>query len=59
MAGVLTDVNTRIEHWSTVNNPFFRGPNADLLSLIPFAVLVVLLLLVGRGSLMAPKEAID
>jgi hypothetical protein len=57
MAGVLTHVNTQIEEWSTIHNPFFRGPYADLLSLIPFAVLVVVLLLVGRGSLMAPKQA--
>jgi len=57
MAGVLTNMNNRIEEWSTANNAFFHGPYADLLSLIPFAVLVLLLLLVGRGNLMAPKQS--
>jgi len=34
-------------------NPFYGGPNADLLSLIPFVILVGLLLQVGRGRLLA------
>src|SRR5436189_4100564 len=31
----------RIEDWSTAHNPFFNGDYADLLALIPFAVLFV------------------
>ena len=55
MAGVLSDFTGRITHWAAANNPFFEGPNANLLSLIPFAGLVGLLLLVSREVLMAPK----
>ncbi|MEO5721910.1 MAG: oligopeptide transporter, OPT family [Chthoniobacterales bacterium] len=57
MAGVpsLTAISRRVEEWSTASNPFFNGPNSDLLSLIPFAVLVTLLYLVGRDRLLAGK----
>ena len=37
------------------NNPFFAGPRADLLSMIPFALLVVLLYLVAREAVLRPK----
>ncbi len=55
MAGILGDVTQRLTEWSSRNNPFFEGPNADLLSLIPFAALIGLLYLVGRDALFAPK----
>ncbi len=54
MAGVLSDFTGRITTWAAANNPFYEGPNANLLSLVPFAGLVVLLLLVSREVLMAP-----
>ncbi len=57
MAGVLTDVNRGLTEWSTANNPFFEGPYADALALIPFALLVVLLYLVGREKLLAGRAA--
>jgi putative OPT family oligopeptide transporter len=53
MAGVLSEVNKRIEDWASANNPLFNGPNADLLSLIPFALLALFLYLVGREVLMS------
>ena len=58
MAGVpnLVAIRQRIEEWSTAHNPFFNGANADLLALIPFAVLCVLLYLVGRDVLFAPRK---
>jgi hypothetical protein len=56
MAGVTANFTEQISTWSTANNPFFAGPNADLLSLVPFALLVVFLYLVGREVLMAPRE---
>ena len=58
MAGVpsLVKVSTRIQEWSTANNPFFNGPNSDLLALLPFTVLCVLLYLVGRDVLLAGKS---
>jgi len=57
MAGVpsLVNVSKHVEHWSTVNNPFFNGPNSDLLALIPFVVLCVLLYLIGRDVLLANR----
>jgi hypothetical protein len=57
MAGVLTNTSRGIEEWSAANNPLFRGPYSDVLALIPFAVLVLILLLTGWGKLFKPKEA--
>ncbi len=56
MAGVLSEVNRKIEDWATANNPFFHGPYADLLSLIPFAVLVILLYLTGREFILSGRK---
>jgi putative OPT family oligopeptide transporter len=57
MQGVpaLAVFSNRIEEWSTANNPFFKGANADLLALIPFTVLAVLLYLVGRDIFFGVK----
>jgi uncharacterized oligopeptide transporter (OPT) family protein len=55
MAGIMGDFTERITAWSTHNNPFFAGPRADLLSMIPFSVLIVVLYLVGREALLRPK----
>src|SRR5437899_884644 len=57
MAGVpsLVDVSKRIEDWSTANNPFIDGANANLLALLPFAVLCALLYLVGWDVLLAAR----
>ncbi len=59
LAGVLGDLDAALQRWSTANNPFYEGPYADLLPLIPFAAMGVLLWLVGRGSVMndAPPAA--
>lgn len=46
----------RITSWATAHNPFFAGPQADLLALIPFVLLCVLLYLVGRDVLLAPSS---
>jgi uncharacterized oligopeptide transporter (OPT) family protein len=55
MAGVMGDFTERITTWSTLNNPFFAGPRSDLLSMIPFILLVVLLYLVGCEAVLRPK----
>jgi uncharacterized oligopeptide transporter (OPT) family protein len=52
LAGVLGDVDAQLQRWATANNPFFDGPYADGLALLPFALIAGLLWLVGRGSLM-------
>jgi hypothetical protein len=58
-AGLWKDRSESIAQWSKAHNPFFdRGMEgwADLLSLIPFLVLVVILYLVGREVLLAPRR---
>jgi hypothetical protein len=47
VAGVMGDVQTKIEEWAKANNPMFSGPNADLLSVIPFVALSALLYFVA------------
>lgn len=48
MSGVLTDSNRVLSEWASANNPFYEGAWADLLSLLPFAVLVAILYSTGR-----------
>jgi uncharacterized oligopeptide transporter (OPT) family protein len=55
MAGVLDQTDAALNTWAKANNPFFAGPYADALSLIPFAIMVAFLWAVGRGSLLAGK----
>jgi hypothetical protein len=55
MAGVLGGVTERITEWSTLYNPFFAGPYADLLSLLPFSLLMLLLYLVARDKLLVAR----
>jgi len=59
MAGLpnLAPANERLGAWATAHNPFFNGPHADLLALIPFTALCLLLYLVGRDLLLAAKPA--
>jgi putative OPT family oligopeptide transporter len=56
LAGMMGDVNGRLEAWSTAHNPFFNGPHADLLSMIPFLILSVLLYLTGRELVLAGRR---
>jgi hypothetical protein len=51
----LINLNRSIEDWAKNSNPLFGGPSADLLSMIPFAVLMVLLYLVGREVILKSK----
>ncbi len=44
----LANFNKAVEDWATNHNPLFGGANGDLLSMIPFLVLMLLLYLVGR-----------
>ena len=50
------DEGDAIGKWAAANNPFFEGPNADLLGLLPFAVLVVLLYLVAKEKLLVHRR---
>jgi hypothetical protein len=56
LAGVLDRFDAALYTWSNAHNPFFNGPNADLLSLLPFAGLVVVLYLVGREKMLLPRR---
>jgi len=47
LAGAWEKVDSALQHWAEAANPFFGGPQADLLSLLPFVAMVGLLLLVG------------
>jgi len=54
-APALAKFNDMLDNWAK-SNPFNSGPSADLLSLIPFAVLVTLLYLTGRETILAHRE---
>jgi hypothetical protein len=58
LAGVpaMAGFNERITSLSAAN-PLRSGVAADLLSLIPFVILVVILYLTGRERILAPKRA--
>lgn len=47
-AGILTGFDQAIGNWATAHNPFFEGPNANALTMLPYAVIVLLLYWVGR-----------
>lgn len=53
----LAAMGHRIEEWQNAHNPFLNGAYSDLLALLPFAVLCVLLYLVGRDVLLRPSKA--
>lgn len=58
LAGVpsLAGFNEKLDKIAETN-PLVSGANADLLSCIPFVILMLLLYLVGREVLLAPKPA--
>jgi putative OPT family oligopeptide transporter len=47
-AGVMTDFDNAMNKWAEGANPFFAGASSDLLSLIPYAVICLLLYVIGR-----------
>jgi uncharacterized oligopeptide transporter (OPT) family protein len=55
-AGVWKEQSDLVEHWSRANNPFFAGPWSNVLSLLPFLVLMILLYLVGREKILAGRR---
>jgi putative OPT family oligopeptide transporter len=52
----LSNMNKKIGDWAAASNPFFGGDWANLLSLIPFLVLIVLLYLTGRELILAGRK---
>jgi OPT family oligopeptide transporter len=57
MTAVTTGFNDRVTGFMTRRNPLFSGPAADVLALLPFAVLVLLLYLAGREAILAGRRA--
>lgn len=55
-AGLWKDRSDQIEQWSRAKNPFFHGDWANLLSLIPFVIIMIILYLVGREIILAPRR---
>ena len=47
-AGILTDFDKKLGDWATANNPFFEGVNANGLSMLPYALIVIGLYWMGR-----------
>ncbi|MDE2427896.1 MAG: oligopeptide transporter, OPT family [Burkholderiales bacterium] len=47
-AGILTGFDKKIGEWANLHNPFFEGANANALSMLPYAVIVLLLYWTGR-----------
>jgi len=47
-AGVLTDFDAAAARWAEASNPFFAGDSANVLSMLPYAVIVGLLFWVAR-----------
>ncbi len=56
MAGLLEPVDRVLGKWAAAHNPFFEGPSADLLALIPFVLLTLLLLFTGWGLLLGEQK---
>lgn len=54
-AGVLSDFDAAVTAWSAAHNPFYAGPWADALSLLPFAALCALLYLVAREKVLVRR----
>ena len=55
--GVTTKFDARLETWSTTFNPFYGGPYADALALLPFAIIALVLYLVGNKTLLGGRRA--
>lgn len=51
----LSGTMTSFQNWAETSNPFFAGDFSDVLALLPFAVLAIVLYLVGREALLKGK----
>lgn len=50
LAGAFGSVDAAMTDWARVNNPFYAGPYANALALIPFVLLAGCLFVVGRRA---------
>jgi hypothetical protein len=58
MAGVLVDASKQVKDWAAASNPFYGGPYADLLSLIPFLLIALVLYLTGREAILSCRREV-
>lgn len=56
VSGAMVELDQRLTAWSSVNNPLFSGPHSAVLSMIPFAVICILLYLTGRGVMLKGEK---
>lgn len=56
MVTVLENTDRAITRWSETSNPFVSGPFADPLSLIPFALLLIVLWLTARRRILSSES---
>ncbi|HKO60989.1 MAG TPA: oligopeptide transporter, OPT family [Pyrinomonadaceae bacterium] len=47
------------EDWAKLHNSFYLGAHAGKLALIPFAIITIILYLVGRELLLRPRASVD
>ncbi len=55
----LADTLGIFEKWSEANNPFFNGPNAAWLGMLPFWLLALLLYYVGNEMIFGSKKQLS
>lgn len=56
MAGVTESIDIRLTEWAEKSNPFFDGRYSDALSLIPYAIIVVVLWAAAREKILAGRS---
>lgn len=56
-SGFFENFDRLATEWSAAHNPFFGGARADLLSMLPFAAIMLLLYFVGRERLLSASRA--
>ena len=56
LAGVTDKFDAAVAKWAAEHNPFYAGPYADLLSLIPYGLLCGFLYFVAKEKLLTPAR---
>lgn len=56
LAGVTDEFDAAVGRFMTEHNPFYTGPHADLLSLIPYGLLCGFLYFVAKEKFLAPAK---
>jgi putative OPT family oligopeptide transporter len=54
----LKQIKDNWAEWAATGNPFFAGPHADWLGMIPFGVLALILYYVGRELILTGKKSL-